>query len=330
MREEVVMRYWRLKRDGVSVLLVLGLLAAGQAAWAQEQPSAAGSESAAQGAPVIDDAALESANKRLQEAEAELMKLIDAQEKSGPPAAAGDGAKASLRVETQAPAPKAQPTLNNLSREVAGEMETLHSNNASLKSEVNSKVKSITSLNNDNAALRARLAVSERQNDSLLAKMKEMRNQLLIAETEIVRLSSMIEDRNRTTLARYTGESGKIQPPAPIKKPTLLTEAQQQKSSEDMPIATVMVDNANLRSGPGANNSPIMSVSKGTRLAIEARQGDWYRVIAPTGSRAWIDAKIVNFGKNLESTPTRTVKVQGYDSSVERQAFEFIRGDMPQ
>ena len=63
---------------------------------------------------------------------------------------------------------------------------------------------------------------------------------------------------------------------------------------------------------------------------MEARLGEWYRVIAPTGARAWIDADIVAFAKDYQGTPTRTVKVQGYDAGIEKQAFEFIRSDMQQ
>ncbi|NLF25455.1 MAG: SH3 domain-containing protein [Deltaproteobacteria bacterium] len=274
--------------------------------------------------PIMDDAAWESANQRLQKAEAEVLKSIASGEKTQPEASI-QTKQSPLSGGGKAEPPKAQPTLSTISKEIAGEMETLHNKNASLKSEVHSKAKSIESLSKDNSALRARLASNERHTEALLAKMKEMRNQLLIAETEILRLSTMIDERNRTSLARFSGKTEKAKPKEVAKAPSLLSRAQEVKASEDMPIATVMVDNANLRSGPGKNHSPIMSVSKGTRLAIETRQGDWYRVVAPTGARAWIDAKIVNFGKNLESTPTRTVKVKGYDSSVERQAFEFIR-----
>jgi len=276
----------------------------------------------------MDEAALDAAKQRLEEAEAEIMHQIAQPKESSANEAPSEQVKASLKSST-VPQPQTQPTLNDVSRGVAGEIETLHDKNASLKKKVSSQVKSIEALSKDNATLRLRLAASERQAETLSAKVKEMRNQLMLAETEIARLSSMLTERNRTTLARFTkdpGELGRSQ--AAADKPTLLSTAQQQKASEDMPIATVMVDNANLRSGPGKNNSPLMSVSKGTRLAVEARQGDWYRVIAPTGARAWIDAQIVVFGKDLESTPTRTVKVEGYDTSIEKQAFEYIRKDL--
>jgi len=86
-----------------------------------------------------------------------------------------------VKKQEAAQAPKAQPTLGNISKEVAGEMEGLHSKNATLKTEVNSQNKSIASLNTDNSTLKARLAASDQRSEALLAKMKDMRNQLLVA-----------------------------------------------------------------------------------------------------------------------------------------------------
>ena len=48
-----------------------------------------------------------------------------------------------------------------------------------------------------------------------------------------------------------------------------------------------------LRAGPGEEHSPLMEVQGGTRLTVEARVGEWYRVISPTGTRAFIRGDVV-------------------------------------
>jgi len=55
----------------------------------------------------------------------------------------------------------------------------------------------------------------------------------------------------------------------------------------DVPVATVLAQRLNLRIGPGENNAPLMTVSKGTRLVVEDYASDWARIIAPNGVRAF-------------------------------------------
>jgi len=65
-----------------------------------------------------------------------------------------------------------------------------------------------------------------------------------------------------------------------------------------------------------------MTIPRGSRLAVEVRQGEWYRVFAPTGERAWIQSGLVRFGDGAASmNDGSSVKVRGYDVSVEQQAF---------
>ena len=62
------------------------------------------------------------------------------------------------------------------------------------------------------------------------------------------------------------------------------------------------------------NDSPLMTVSKGTRLVVEKRIKDWYRIISPNGTRAWVNSDVVAFGPDSQSSPSRTIKIQGYRS----------------
>jgi uncharacterized protein YgiM (DUF1202 family) len=76
-----------------------------------------------------------------------------------------------------------------------------------------------------------------------------------------------------------------------------------------MPIATIVADKAKLRAGPGSEHSEIMSVTKGTRLAVETKKGQWYRVMAPTGQRAWISGDVISFGPDAYSRSGRVLQI---------------------
>lgn len=61
----------------------------------------------------------------------------------------------------------------------------------------------------------------------------------------------------------------------------------------DVTIVEVLGDKVALRSGPSPEDSEIMSVGKASRLTVEERIGDWYRVVAPNSMRAFIRADMV-------------------------------------
>lgn len=73
--------------------------------------------------------------------------------------------------------------------------------------------------------------------------------------------------------------------------PTAMIE---DRHKTDLPVVEVAVQKANLRIGPGLDQSPLMVVSSGTRLVVETEQNGWYRVTAPSGSQAWISSSVVN------------------------------------
>jgi septal ring factor EnvC (AmiA/AmiB activator) len=169
----------------------------------------------------------------------------------------------------------------------------------------------------------------------LTAKVKELESrnsrlssQLLLAETEVVRLAEELE---KFSAARLAGISG-AQRVAPSQEPIdssnrgipdssgsvarkASADAVAGARDEESLIATVIAPKANLRSGPGTNNAPIMQVSKGTRLLVETRQGSWYRVVSPTGSRAWIFGDVIAFGSRGSRSPSGTVSISSVRSS---------------
>lgn len=152
-----------------------------------------------------------------------------------------------------------------------------------------------------------KLASAERRIAQLTDELKEARMKLMFAETEVERLASIIEARNLNTAQRYTGEKPRQEPavertnyddpPSLVRRPAPVQVAPSVQADGEMPLATVVVDKIYLRTGPGKSNSPLMAVNKGTKLLIETRQGEWYRVITPAGARAWIASNAIAFGE---------------------------------
>ena len=58
-------------------------------------------------------------------------------------------------------------------------------------------------------------------------------------------------------------------------------------------VVTVRASSAYLRTGPSKEDSPLMTVARGTKLAVETKRGDWFRVIAPNGERTWISKDVI-------------------------------------
>lgn len=170
-----------------------------------------------------------------------------------------------------------------------------------------------------NQQLEASLRATQARVTKLIVELRQAHNQLLVAETEVERLSDVIHIRNKQ---RKLPEVDKVANTASERTSAPVLE----ESDTDMLIATVSVSKANLRTGPGLNNSPIMSVSRGTRLAIERRLGGWYRVLAPNGTRAWVSGSVIEFGKSGYASPTRTVRVKAIEENdAETEALELIR-----
>jgi hypothetical protein len=186
-------------------------------------------------------------------------------------------------------------------------------------------------VSNPNPALKRELEASHKRIGDLERQLEEVRGQLTMAETELSRLATISEARNRARLNRTS------LPPASVPSHTtapVVTKARLEApaieptpaSSADLTIATVDVDKAELRLGPGKNHSALMTVAKGSRLAVEARQGEWLRVFAPNGQRAWVQSKVVTFGAKSGSKSTSTaVRVHGYSSSLEDEAFRRVQ-----
>lgn len=180
-----------------------------------------------------------------------------------------------------------------------------------------------------NTAAKRELEASHKRIAELEHQLEEVKGQLTMAETELSRLATISEARNRASLGQLSA-APVAQLPSQVKAAPSREEMPHIEptpaSSTDLTIATVAVEKAELRLGPGKNHSALMTVAKGSRLAVEARQGEWLRVFAPNGQRAWILSKLVAFGAKTSSpNSTSTVRVRGYSSSLEDEAFRRVQ-----
>jgi hypothetical protein len=182
-----------------------------------------------------------------------------------------------------------------------------------------------------NTTLKKELEASQRRIAQLERQLEEVRGQLTMAETELSRLATISEARNRASLGGATLTAPRIRATdsAPLVAKTRVETPHIEPtpaSSADLTIATVDVEKAELRLGPGKNHSSLMTVAKGSRLAVEARQGEWLRVFAPNGQRAWIQSQLVTFGtKGSARTTSSATRVRGYSSSLEDEAFQRVQ-----
>ncbi len=191
--------------------------------------------------------------------------------------------------------------------------------------------------------VRSQIDEKDSEIKNLRRELADAKSSLAAAELEISRLSAIIQEASRarfslpdsatnlaktptqrtTVLAPTTRRSTSSSSLAP--SPVAATSAAQPlalaapaEPSGDLQVATIYVDKADLRLGPGRNHSALMSLRRGSRLAVEARQGDWYRVFAPNGQRAWIHSSLVRFGDGAAGTnDSSSVKVRGYDSKLD-------------
>lgn len=190
----------------------------------------------------------------------------------------------------------------------------------------------LSAVSKENESLRAQLSSLQGRIAKLEEELVESRSQLTVAETEASRLATMVDAKTRASLGRYNVPMPQpAQPKAAEPKPAPVAvkpveEVKPPSRSAEMQIATVTVDKADLRVGPGKNNSALMSLRRGSRLAVEERQGEWYRVFAPNGQRAWIQSSLVSFGDGASSmNDGSAVKVKGYSSNAEEEAFRRLQ-----
>lgn len=195
-------------------------------------------------------------------------------------------------------------------------------------------------LKNSNSNLRRELQTAQSRIEELERSLDQARSQLALTETELNRLSTRLDTKNRASLGKYnlpiaSNPGGAIQGNSAasgtamqdsLRQRAPVSDVKPPAANTEMPVATVAVDKADLRLGPGKNHSALMAVPRGSRLVVETRQGEWYRVFAPSGERAWIQAGMVLFGDGASLLNDGTAaRVKGFNPNDEEEAFRRVQ-----
>jgi uncharacterized protein YgiM (DUF1202 family) len=195
----------------------------------------------------------------------------------------------------------------------------------------------LSALQTANADLRRELHTKNQMVESLQKELIELRSQLSIAEVEVNRLSFIMDAKTRASLGQYNiqapkrnegasygREHSRVQQPVGVAAP--VSDVRPPSAEAALQVATIAVAKADLRLGPGTNHSALMPLPRGSRLTVETRQGEWLRVFAPSGERAWIHASLVTFGDSEASSSGRSaVAVRGFDANAEEEAFRRLQ-----
>ena len=165
--------------------------------------------------------------------------------------------------------------------------------------------------------LRERVAALTTRNRQVEAELETAQRQLLISETEVERLNEFLNDQGRAYLDRASGSPSEGRSTPPRRSPNSDVEYQPTsrrdpssggliagsrpspagslQADRDAPIATIIAPSASGREEPSSSAAVIDKLPEGSRVAVERRSGDWYRVLSPQGIRVWIAASDLSF-----------------------------------
>ncbi len=199
-------------------------------------------------------------------------------------------------------------TLTDKEKTAAG-IPALNSRIGELEKTVAEREKAVAERDKELASLKGQLADREQIVGSIPGMKKELlaaKNQLLMKEKELQLagkgasihsgVSQEEQDRHLEESGRRAGEETIRGKAAPV--------------TSDVMVIEVLKDRVALRSGPSPDDSEIMPVGRGTRLTVEERTGEWYRVIAPNSMRAFIRADMVRIFSPGGEAPREQVAQQ--------------------
>lgn len=160
------------------------------------------------------------------------------------------------------------------------------------------------------------LGLARQKIADLSSDLDKTRARLMTAETEVDRLSNLLEGQDRSA-ARFTPGANRQEASRPAERSGLTRSPASSLSGSGIPssgiapasapqvgaggelsIVTVTVDKAVVRTAASRDSSPIMALNRGTRLVVESRSGEWFRVLTPSGVRAWITADAIAAGQS--------------------------------
>lgn len=171
-----------------------------------------------------------------------------------------------------------------------------------LEQQLTAAAQSVSAKDAEIASLKRQLEDKEQIASSIPGLKRDLlaaKNQLLMKEKELRLLgkAGSPEHSSPELLAekdRILEQSGRIAGEESIRGKKAI--------ASDVMVVEVTGNRVALRSGPSPDDSEIMPVGKGTRLTVEERIGDWYRVVAPNSTRAFIRSDMVRIISGGEQT----------------------------
>jgi chromosome segregation ATPase len=160
----------------------------------------------------------------------------------------------------------------------------------------------------------------------------ELKNKLILNNTESELLGETAKSTNIENRKSYYAPSAKTNT-APVTQPVVEKKTNTIPTASvksDVQLLEVISDKANLRVSAGLNNSVLMELKRGARLVAENKAGNWYRVVAPNGQRAFISSDVVRLVDSADTgidIPEETkVESNGADSfDDEIEAFQKLK-----
>lgn len=204
---------------------------------------------------------------------------------------------------------KNEKLVKNFDRAVEGIRE-LKSQRESLQKELEKSKKEIEEKQKEQSKL-------EEGRESLQQEIVRLQNELLLRETEIKVLSG--DKKAKKELEKILAKSGQ----------KTREETSTQEIVSDVTIVEVIGNKVNIRSGAGKEHSPVMQVQKGTRLTVEAREGSWYRVFTPTGSRGYIKTSVVRKARAKKKAKQvgKNAATSSNSNNIEERALDRLRSN---
>ncbi|MBL7663135.1 SH3 domain-containing protein [bacterium] len=217
--------------------------------------------------------------------------------------------------------------LSKNSTEKSHALETTTKELADLKIKATTSEKNLQELiaksdtsNTELEKLRAELATLRpraEQADKLESDLVNTRNELLLKQTELSALTETASpNRKSDTRVNARAQTADVQP---------------QIVAADVALVEIIAEKANLRSGPGEEHSPVMQLQKGARLTVEAIQGEWIRVLTPTGGRAYVRKDVTrNVGANSPTPAARGMRGDDNFNILANEAKSDSNNDDPE
>lgn len=203
---------------------------------------------------------------------------------------------------------------------------------ATYKNEKEKILSEITAKNKDLEAELARQSDLAKDYSEQLESSQKMAARVPSLEKELLSLKSeLLLKKSAAEILLPEKKNEKVTPVVPAKVVTPVKKVEPPTTPNDVTIIEVTGNKVSLRVGPGTQHSPIMDVQKGTKLTVEAKEKDWFRVFSPTGGRAFIHTDYVRVvsstanNKNIKAVGVGSVSPQ----QRARMAIDPVKPPLP-